>query len=206
MKVVLLFFLPGGMLLLASLVLVHLEGVQANLGTILQIYPYVTYLVAVVFGWRFNRSALVFGVVAIACTHWYLMHFAVALPTGDIYWRVAYISAALLLPLNLLFLSLVSERGIFTPRGMVRFVFILIQPFLVGIIAGRNPERYVELLGYTVLPWSFLNALRVPQIPAIVCLLSLLVIALHVHTGTQRKGERVLLGHRRDIHGTFLRG
>jgi len=175
MKVVLSFFLPGGMLLLASLILVHLEGVQTNLGTILHIYPYVTYLIAVAFGWRFNRSALVFGVVAIALTHWCLMHFGVA---HDIYWRVAYASAALLLPLNLLVLSLVSERGIFTPRGMARLAFILVQPFLVGIIAGRNPERYVELLGYDLLPWQFLHVLRVPQIPAMACLLSLIVITL----------------------------
>jgi diguanylate cyclase (GGDEF)-like protein len=176
MKEVLLFFLPGGMLLLVSLLLVHLQGVQANLGTILQIYPQVTYLVAVVFGWRFNRSTLVFGTIAIALTHWCLMHFGTALPNHDIYWRIAYISAALLLPLNLLFLSLVSERGIFTPRGIIRLVFILAQPFFVGIIAGRNPERYVELLGYSIFPWQFLHLLRVPQIPAMACLLSLLII------------------------------
>jgi diguanylate cyclase (GGDEF)-like protein len=178
MKAVLSFFLPGGMLLLASLILVRLEGVQTNLGTILEIYPYVTYLVAVVFGWRFNRSALVFAAIAIALTHWCLMHFGVALPTHDIYWRVTYASAALLLPLNLLVLSLVSERGIFTPRGMARLVFILVQPFLAGIIAGRNPERYVELLGYDILPWPFLHVLRVSQIPAMACLLSLIVITL----------------------------
>lgn len=178
MKAVLSFSLPGGMLLLASLIIVHLEEVQTNLGTILQIYPYVIYLIAVVFGWRFNRSALVFGVVAIALTHWCLMHFGTALPTHDIYWRVAYASAALLLPLNLLVLSLVSERGILTPRGMARLVFIIAQPFLVGIIAGRNPERYVELLGYDILSWPFLHELRVPQIPAIAFLLSLILIIL----------------------------
>jgi diguanylate cyclase (GGDEF)-like protein len=178
MKAVLSFFLPGGMLLLASLILVHLHGVQANLDTIVQIYPCVTYLVAIVFGWRFNRSALVFAVAAIVLTHWCLMHFGVTLPVGDIYWRVAFISAALLLPLNMLVLSLVSERGIFTPRGMARLAFIMIQPFLAGIIAARNPERYVELLGYEILPWKFLHVLRMPQIPAMACLVSLAVITL----------------------------
>ncbi len=187
MKEVLLFFLPGGMLLLVSLLLVHLQGVQANLGTILQIYPQVTYLVAVVFGWRFNRSALVFGTIAIALSHWCLMHFGVVLSTQDIYWRVAYISAALLLPLNLLVLSLVSERGIFTTRGMVRLVFILVQPLFVGIIAGRNPERYVELLGYEVLPLHLLHVLKVPQIPAIVCLLSLIIITFMYIRGRSAK-------------------
>ncbi|HVN71918.1 MAG TPA: hypothetical protein VMU10_07850, partial [Desulfomonilia bacterium] len=111
------FFLPGGILLLASLTLVHIHGIQENLSIILQVYPYVTYLISMAFGWRFNRSALVFGTIGIALAHWCLMHFGAGQHPGDIYWRVAYSSAAVLLPLTLMVLSLVSERGIFTSRG-----------------------------------------------------------------------------------------
>jgi diguanylate cyclase (GGDEF)-like protein len=176
MKAVLSFFLPGGMLLLASLVLVHLQLVQANLGTIVQIYPCVTYLFAGVFGWRFNRSSLVFGAGAIALTHWCLIHFVSGQPNGDIYWRVAYTSASLLLPLSLLFLSLMRERGILTQRGMGRLAIILVQPLFVGIVAGRDPERYVQILGHDIISWHFLRTLSVPQIPVMACLLSLMAV------------------------------
>ncbi len=146
MKAALGFLLPGGMLLLASLVLVRLQCVQDNLDMILGIYPYLTYLFAFVLGWRFNRSALVFGAAAIALTHWCLMWFGPGNGFSQIYWRVAIASASLLLPVNLLVLSLAKERGIFTARGVSRFVLIMIQPLLVGMMAGRNPERYLALL------------------------------------------------------------
>jgi diguanylate cyclase (GGDEF)-like protein len=165
------------MLFLASLALVHVPSVRDSLGDIAGIYPYAAYLFSVVFGWRFNRSALVFGTVSIALAHWCLVRFAQVPPGTDLYWRVAFLSTAVLLPLNLLGLAVFKERGIFTPRGLSRLVVILSQPVLVGIVAGRDPLRYVALLEKDLLPYAFLQGLPVPQIPAAVFLFCLIAAA-----------------------------
>ena len=184
MNAVLLFFLPGGMLVLASLFLVHAQGIQTHLEAVISIYPYAAYIISMAFGWRFNRSALVFGCVCIAFVHWSLVHFGAVHPAGDILWRVAFDSAALLLPLNLVVLSVARERGVFTTRGLSRLALILVQPLMVGIIAGPDPEHYAALLEHVLLPFTFLQKLSVPQIPMAVCLLCLIVMtALYVREG-----------------------
>jgi len=173
MMAVLSFFLPGGALFLASLVLVHVPAVREHLPEIVAVYPLAIYVIAAVFGWRFNRSVLVFGTVAIALSHWCLVHFGVPRPEGELAWHIAFGSAALLLPLNLLALSLFKERGIFTARGALRLGMILVQPLLVGVLAGRDPGRYVDLIENDPLP--FLKVLEVPQVPAAATLVSLVV-------------------------------
>jgi diguanylate cyclase (GGDEF)-like protein len=175
MKAVLWFFLPGGVLFLASLSLIHVPAVQGHLSEIVAVYPLAVYVIASLFGWRFNRSVLVFGTAAIALSHWCLVHFGVPRPEGELAWHIAFGSAALLLPLNLLALSLFKERGIFTARGVLRLGMIVVQPLLVGMLAGRDPGRYVDLMEKDLLPFLFLKALEVPQIPAAAILVSLVV-------------------------------
>jgi diguanylate cyclase (GGDEF)-like protein len=52
---------------------------------------------------------------------------------------------------------------------------IVVQPLLVGMLAGRDPGRFVDLIEQDLLPFLFLKALEVPQIPAAASLVSLLV-------------------------------
>ena len=176
MRTVLSFLLPGGMILLAALVLVHVPSIQDNIGEIVGIYPYAAYLLSMAFGWRFNRSVLVFGAVCMALTNWCLVHFGAMHHGSDLYWRIAYISAALLLPVNLLALSLFKERGIFTARGLLRLIIILVQPLVVGIIAGRNPQRFLEVLEGDLVAAAFLEHLPVPQVPTAMCLGCLIIL------------------------------
>jgi GGDEF domain-containing protein len=178
MKAAFSFFMPGGVLVLASLVLVHIDWVQTHLNTIVSIYPYVIFIGSILIGWRFNRSALVFGALGIAVAHRCLIHFGPGHPGGEIVWRIAYDAAVLLLPLNLLVLSFIKERGFFTSRGIVRLALILSQPFIVGIVAGPNPERFAALLEQDLVSWNFLTRVSASQIGLVVFIGSLAVIAI----------------------------
>lgn len=177
MQAVFTFFMPGGLLVLASLFLINVERVQTHLNAIVGIYPYVVYIASMIIGWRFNRSALVFGSLCIAVAHGYLIHFSPINNGGEI-WRIAYESATVLLPLNLLVLSLMKERGFLTPRGISRFVLILIQPFIVGIVAGPDPARFVSFLEQDYVSWNFITSISIPQIGLAAFSVSLIIIAI----------------------------
>lgn len=177
MTSVLSFFLPGGMVFLAALFLVHVAPIQEHLGEIVGIYPYAVYGLSIAFGWRFNRSALVFGALCLALAHWCLVHFGAMRHGADLCWRIAYVSTATLLPLNLLALSLFKERGVMTPRGLLRLIIILSQPLMVGIVAGRNPQRFLEVFEKDFVPVPLGWGVPVPQVPAGVTLVCLAVLA-----------------------------
>lgn len=175
MKALLWFLMPGGMLYCASLILALIPDLAAHMDAIVGVYPPVVYVCAIIFGWRFNRSALVFGTLSIALVHWCLVHFSAS---GDMIRGIALTSAMLLLPLNLFILSLSQERGLFTARGIARLLFIPAQVLLVGIIAGRDPARYRAVLEQDLLAYPLLEGLKVPQIPLFLSVVFLAVIAV----------------------------
>jgi diguanylate cyclase (GGDEF)-like protein len=175
LKEILSFFLPGGLLAVVSVILVNLDKVQAHLGAISFAYPPIVYSAGILLGCRFNRSALVFGAISIALCQWCLTHFSSGHPA--LMQRLAFDAAVLLLPLNLLVLSFVKERGFITPVGIMRLSVILAQPFLMGMAVGPDPGRFVSLFEKDILPWTYLPDLRVHQAGTIIFFLALSVIA-----------------------------
>ena len=63
-------------------------------------------------------------------------------------------SVAILLPLNLAFLALGRERGLFNLRALAKLLFIAGQPFLVAYLIAEHPEVFI-LLGKDILPFNF---------------------------------------------------
>ncbi len=175
MKELLSFFLPGGLLAVASVFLVNLDRIQPHLGSISSIYPLVVYSAGILLGCRFNRSALVFGTICIALCQWCLAHFGPGHP--ELIRRLAFDAAVLLLPLDLLVLSFIKERGFVTSSGFIRLGVILAQPFLMGMAAGPDPGRFISLFEKDFLSWSYLPCLPVHQAGIIISVLALSVIA-----------------------------
>jgi hypothetical protein len=130
MNAVLSSLLPGGVVLCAALFLVNIPCIQDNIGDIAGVYPYAAYLFSMAFGWRFNRAVLAFGAVCMAVTHWCLLHFGALHHGSDLYWRMLCLGS-LLLPLNLLALSLFKVGEIFT-RGSVQAGLIPASPWQRG--------------------------------------------------------------------------
>ncbi len=145
MKRLLSFFIPGGLLFLAALLMLHVPGLKPAVFSILPFAPYVVFLSAVLIGLRFNRSALVFSMVILAFAHMALSFRVDRLPVFDRNAWIVYHATAFLLPANLMILSLMRERGVFTYYGISRMAFVACQPLAVFIFARLNPE---VLLGY----------------------------------------------------------
>lgn len=133
--------MPGGLLLLASALFFEWVAPPQTLSAISHMYPYAVLGAGLFFGWRFNRSQLVFAILVLVFAERGLQYYAAVDTTTGI-GRIVFNAVALLLPINLAALSQMSERGIVTIRGLFRLSLILLQPIAVVLIC--RPE-YADL-------------------------------------------------------------
>ncbi len=139
------FFIPGGLLLVAAVISVQFGGLAGWLPKIVKFYPYAMMAVAVLFGLRFNKSRLIYGILAIILADRILVYISGMSTGAEKYTVLAEDVVALLLPLNLMVFSLLKERGILTLSGVGRLMLILIQPVLVALICDY---QYAQISSY----------------------------------------------------------
>lgn len=131
-------FVPEGLLLIAAVILLQIDSLQDPIASVARFAAYGLFLVGALLAWRFHRNQLLLALVVLALAD-------LGLASG-----ASRQAIALLLPLNLVLLALVPERGFLTPSGIARAVAILLQVPLV-VLAGRS-ERLTALLDTHLLP------------------------------------------------------
>lgn len=173
---------PGGILLLGAALAVHAKALDAASAALWFYYPYAIFGTALVLSAIFNRSRLFFAVLMLALSDRALMSLAPALSSMQSR-QALFDVITLLLPLNLIVLSFVRDRGIVSPNGRRRIAFLAGQIAIVVIVllvpsvqllaehAIHNaivPHQYSE--------WSHLSqpALLVFAVSAILMLIYLL--------------------------------
>ncbi len=169
------FFIPGGVLFFAAVLLISLNAFKPTIQAITGIAPYVVYLSAVLIGWRFNRSSLVFAVLILAVTDRALLLWAKEFSLMDTRGQAVFHAAAFLVPLNFLLLSLAKERGIFTVHGMVRMALFAVQPVLIAGLIRHDSLRVLHYLTLEVLPLGPADHLTLAQ-PAIASFLIAFIV------------------------------
>jgi diguanylate cyclase (GGDEF)-like protein len=172
------FFIPGGILFFAALLMANMDALRGFIPAVVGMAPYVVFTAAVLIGWRFNRSALVFSVLILGfCGA--VLHLIAGSPAGlSPRTETAYHAMAFLIPVNLLVLSLMKERGIFTFHGVFRLSLILLQPVT---IAGLSRLHAPAMLGYLKarpIPLAFLDSLAISQPALVVSILACAVVGL----------------------------
>jgi len=157
---------PGG--LITALVaasarfLPPLPGLQA----FLPFYPLLVLGAGLFFGWRFNRSRLLFALLLLV-----LAERTLALAPAP-----EFLAALrLLLPLNLALVAGFSERGLFTLAGLLRLLLIGAQPVTVAALHLQRPGLLQEFYGRALFPWPLPFVLPQPLTEPL--LLSLLISA-----------------------------
>ena len=140
--------MPGGMLFAAAIIVVYMGELSASLPAIMNIYPYVVFAAAVLLGWRFNRSSLVFAAISLAIADRSLLFIAGSFPSFGMLEGIVFNAVCVLLPVNLAVLCLMKERGIFTIHGIVRIVFIALQPCIIAVFIKIDPARLLFYLKY----------------------------------------------------------
>lgn len=154
------FFVPGGLLILGVAILLHRGITTQALPILVRIYPYVVLAAGVWVGWRFKRSRLLFVILVLAIADRSLLHFAGGGAASMGVGRIVYNAVSILLPLNLVVLSLMKERGFMTWQSKWPLGLILFQVLLVALICffqqlGLGPYleySFVELPLFSLIP------------------------------------------------------
>ncbi len=129
---------PEGLLLLAAMIIMQLGALQEALASLAPFAAYGVFAVGALLAWRFHRSQMLYTLALLALAELGLAHGA----SSQV--------ITFLLPLNLVLLMLIPERGFLTPSGLVRGAVIVLQ-IPVALLAGRS-ERVTTLLEVRLLP------------------------------------------------------
>jgi len=129
---------PAFFLALGWATALYTEEVPKVIRGLLIYLPYAIALVGAVIGWRFNRSRLVFSLIAVSLGHWMLTGPASSIKSGTS-GELGYLTYALLFPIGLLVLSLLKERGLLTRHGMIRAaIFASLAAMVLALAAADH--------------------------------------------------------------------
>jgi len=150
----------------AALLLLHpaLRGAASGLD---RVFPFAVVAAALLLGWRFNRSRLVFGIALLALTEYILLQ-----PIETPQDRVLFHAMTFLIPVNLALVALLPERGTLTPAGLLRWVMLGVQVLIVVFIAKSFPDKALDFLSAHLLPRR-LTAWTPLRQPAIICFVAI---------------------------------
>lgn len=180
--------LPGGLLLLTFTLLLQYSLLPQ--ATAMRWYAVIIFAAASVMGWRFNRSRVLFTVVALGAA---CVTFAFLLPEFPADSRRTVLDAIMfLLPLNILALAWVKERG--NNSSVLRLCAAGIGLQILAVAwastygnAFAGPILRLTFIDYDYSAWS-----RIPQPAMLTFLSALIVVAL-----------KFLRGRRPIEHGLF---
>jgi diguanylate cyclase (GGDEF)-like protein len=161
-------------MLLAAFLILSWEAAAPVVAELRLVYPAV-FIVGIVQSWRFHRSRLFYALIVLAMADWFLLRFAAGEAAATGVGHVVFIVVALLLPLNILLLSLLPERGPFTVQGIATLAALGVQPALVIRLLHANGPSFFAVLDRAFLassqpePWT-----AIPQ-PALAAFLAAFV-------------------------------
>jgi len=162
LRFLLLFFLPGGLIVLAALLATHYDLTGPWLHRVENIAPYFILAVGIILGWRFHRSRLAFVIFILFLSERSLFYYGTGGTYAFGYEDSILLANGVLLPLNIALFYLVKERGIFTLGGLARIIFILLQPLAFYLLLRLQPDL-LPYLSFQFFSSPFLERLPLSQ-------------------------------------------
>jgi len=140
-----------GLVFVTVVALVYLEIWQQLLAGMSEFFGIAVLVVGLLVSWRFRRSRLFFALVLLALSERALMFSA---PLGRTYQEFLFHALTIVIPANLLWLSLMEERGVLSRAGAFRIGIFLTQG-AVGLVGlTKFPEATLRVLDFDFLPQS----------------------------------------------------
>jgi len=165
---------PEVLILVAATLLVTMPSLRGTANGLATVFPFTVAAAALLLGWRFNRSRLVFAIALLALTE-YLLLKGVEAPRDRFYYQ----AMTFLLPINLALVALLPERGTLTPAGLVRWVLLGVQVLVVVFVAQSFSTKALGFLTTRLLParWTAWTPVNQPSIVAFLAIGALLFMA-----------------------------
>lgn len=161
---------PEALILGAAALLLTLPSLHATAAGLATVFPFTVVAAALLLGWRFNRSRLVFAIALLALTEYLLLQ-GLDSPRD----RLLFHAMTFLLPINLALVALLPERGTITPAGLLRWILLGIEVLLVLFLAQSFPDKVLSFLTAHVLPARLTRWTPVQQ-PAIIAFIAIIVL------------------------------
>lgn len=174
---------PAGVLALAVIAWRHMADLPALVTALLPYGPYGVAIGGMALAWMFNRSRAFFLLLLLASVHSVLLHVLPEAGAEGLDPGVIHSSMTVLLPLNVAVFALLSERGILTWRGGLRFAFLGLQALLVAWLAWTSPGWLDGLVVYGV-PWvseELASPISQPAVAVFLLALCVLLVRVFLH-------------------------
>jgi diguanylate cyclase (GGDEF)-like protein len=158
---------PEGMFLLFVMVLLRWDYTSAAVASAAPLYAVAVFVAGVLLAWRFHRSRVVFALLVLAVAALAVQHLVAVdqrVPSAP---ATVLHGVAFLLPLNLLGITLLDERGLLTAPGVLRLAAVVLQVVLVAALAYPVPSPAAHWLERQLLPFSIAHVTPLAQ-PALV--------------------------------------
>ena len=165
---------PEVLILVAAALLVTMRSLRGPANGLATVFPFTVAAAALLLGWRFNRSRLVFAIALLALTE-YLLLKGVEAPRDRFYYQ----AMTFLLPINLALVALLPERGTLTPAGLIRWVLLGVQVLVVVFLAQSFSSKALGFFTTRLLParWTAWTPVSQPSIVAFLAIGALLFMA-----------------------------
>jgi len=171
-----LLILPGGLLLLAAVAFLHWASTE-TVAAAAHGYPYAVFGAGILLAWRFNRSGLVFSLLALALSEAALAHFATGAAAPGELGRLVFTAVALLLPVNLGLFSLLPEQGTWLRRLILGLGVLCSQMLMVAGLAWWAPLWTASVLEHSFGDQWLVGWTPLPQLAQLAFLLGLVLFA-----------------------------
>ena len=154
------FIWPGGLIFLVGLGFLRPSGLPHWAQPLIYVFPYVVFVFGLLFCWIFRRSRIGLSLLILIIgdqSFLWMPPVHTGIESSDPIFQIT----ALLIPLNLLVLTLVTHEAIFTRTTLLWTLFILFQTMVAGWLAYAYPVMTAAALNIAFLPsavtvWSHL--------------------------------------------------
>ena len=166
--------IPITILALAILIYPKLVDLPDAQLVVIKFLPLVIAVIGMSLCLRFNRSLVFFVSIALisvfALMQWYLPQL------GWVEAKINWMALCLILPVNIMVISLLKERGTLTWWGFTRLVFLLLPTLLIIAMAKYYPDPLLRVLTMHFFDQYVLTQIDFPQLALMMMVIAALVL------------------------------